>query len=170
MIRQWTITGALALVLAALLVNFTQKAVLYNPMDGIRQTGQARTQETQKNTRHKRAWSSAILKKNLFSQSRQENPVVMVETIVEPDPVALIKPASPPAPMPAISLSGIIIDPDGAYTAYIKIGKNPVAGARVGDVMHGVGVITIEERQVELEWKGASISLKMKSSPLLKKR
>ncbi len=167
MIRQWTIVAALGIALAMLSWNFIQKVVLYDPMAGVTQTGQAKQQESVAATSHKRAWGRDIKEKNLFSQQRKPTPVRMDEQA--PEPVGRTE-VRPPEPMPAIILNGIIINPDGSYTAYIKVGDNPTMGARVGDVMHGISVITIEERQVELDWQGNGLTLKMKSFPLIKKR
>ncbi len=167
MIRQWTIVAALGILLAMLSWNFIHRVVLYDPMAGITQTGQAKQQENAVAASHKKAWGKDIKEKNLFSQQRMPAPVRRVGQA--PEPVGRT-PVRPPEPMPAIILNGIIKNTDGSYAAYIKVGDKPTMGMRIGDVMHGVSIITIEERQVELKWQNNKLTMKMQSSPLIKKR
>lgn len=167
MIRQWTIVAALGIVLALLSWNFVREVVLYDPMSGIGRTGQAKEQEPAAEDSHGKAWGPDIKNRNLFSQYRKATPKHVEQK--QPETVARMV-DDKPVPMPAITLNGIIINPDGSFTAYIKVGDNPTMGARIGDKMHDVSVRSIEERQVELDWQGNPLTLKMKSSPLIKKR
>ena len=167
MIRQWTIVAALGLVLALLSWNFVREVVLYDPMSGISQAGLAKEQEPAPEDSHGKAWGPDIKNRNLFSQYRKATPQHQEQ--MQPETVGR-EVGDEPVPMPAITLNGIIINPDGSLTAYIKVGDNPTMGARIGDKMHGVSVMSIQERQVELDWQGSGITLKMRSSPLRKKR
>ncbi len=167
MIRQWTIIGALALALAALSWNFVQRAVLYDPAKGLAQSGQATEASKVPKAVHKKAWGRAIKDRNLFNPNRQTSAVI--KEVEAPRQVArdvVVR----PEPMPAVTLSGIIKNADGSYTAYIKVGNNPLSGVRVGDLMHEISVDEIEERHVELSWRGKSLSLSLQGSALMKKR
>ena len=132
--------------------------------------GLAKEQKAAAEDSHGKAWGPDIKNRNLFSQYRKAAPPRQERN--QPEPVARMvgdEPVPMP-PMPPITLNGIIINPDGSFTAYIKVGDNPVVGTRIGDKMHGVSVRSIQERQVELDWLGNPLTLKMQSSPLIKKR
>ncbi len=167
MIRQWTIVAALGVVLALLSGNFIREVVLYDPMDGISRGELAKEQEAAAEDSHGKAWGPDIKNRNLFSQYRKTSPPRQEPN--QPEQVARTV-DNKPVPMPPLILNGIIINPDGSFTAYIKVGDNPVVGTRIGDKMYGVSVRSIQERQVELDWQGNLVTLRMKSSPLIKKR
>lgn len=167
MIRQWTIIGALALALAALSWNFVQRVLLYDPAEGYAQSGQATEANKTPEAKHKKAWGREIKDRNLFNPNRETSAVA--REVEAPSQVARDVVVFPDT-MPVVTLSGIIENPDGSYTAYIKVGDNPLSGVRVGDLMHEISVNGIVERRVELDWRGNSISLSLKGSPLMKKR
>ncbi len=171
MIRQWTIIGALALALAALSWNFAERVLLYDPAEGFAQSGQATEASEAPGAVHKKAWGREIMDRNLFNPNRKTSRETNTVTreVEAPQQIARDVVVAP-EPMPVVTLSGIIKNPDGSYTAYIKVGANPLSGVRVGDLMHEISVNGIEERRVELDWRGNSISLSLQGSPLMKKR
>jgi hypothetical protein len=165
MIRQWAILTALSLLLAFLAWDFMHKVVLYDPFAEMGQILQAEAVSKDDEKSYRWAWGRDIAGKNLFSQERGRKPKV------EKPPEQITRPAPPrPEPLPRLTLSGIIKNPDGSLTAYIKVGENPVTGVRMGDKVYGVTVEEIEERSVKLRWREREIMLKLKSSPLFKKR
>jgi hypothetical protein len=147
---------------------FVQNVLLYDPMDSFDLSGTEAREVTGKDNKKGRAWGPEIKSRNLFSAERTNEPLqIGAELSVEPIAKEV---TTPPPTMPVITLSGIIYDTDGSYKAFIKVGDNPVTGVHVGDMFRGVSVLKIEERKVELMWNGKDISLKLKSSPLTKKR
>ncbi len=154
--------------------NFTWKVLLYDPREGLRESGQAIEAGEADEAEYKKAWGREIKDRNLLSPSRQtsneENTGTKVQRGTENTQNAGRDEQVTVEPMPEVILSGIIKNPDGSYTAYIKVGENPVSSVRVGDLMHAVSVKVIKERHLELDWKGNAISLSLKGSPLMEMR
>ena len=167
MIRWWAATAALMTLLIYLLAGFVGQVVLYDPMldleGGARQGESVMAQEKA----YKRAWSRSILKKNLFSPQRSEGPPM--REVIQND-IPYTRAAEAPVSMPSIDLNGIIKNPDGSYTAYLKIGSNQATAMRSGDMLEEVLVERIENRKVSIRWRDRTFTLELTSSPLMKKR
>ena len=167
MIRWWAATAALTTLLIYLLAGFVSQVVLYNPMLDLE--GGARQGESflVQDKAYKRAWSKSILKKNLFNPQRSEGPPMREAT---QDDVPYTRVIEAPVSMPSIDLNGIIKNPDGSYTAYLRIGSNQATAMRSGDMLEEVLVERIENRNVSIRWRDKTFTLELPSSPLMKKR
>ena len=113
------------------------------------------------------AWDESIRDKNIFSPDRKAGPA---KRELQQSDITRTAPVTAPVQMPSVSLSGIILNPDGSFTAYLRIGDKPATGMREGDMNSGIVAEKIEERAVTLMWEDKSFTIKLQSSPLMKKK
>lgn len=154
MIRRWFIGGILVAVMISLLWTFYSDVVVYSPMDSLKRTEKAPPEGPKPLEPYDPAWRKDILSKNLFSRQREYAPLPRPETPAEVRP-------EPEAFPPNLSLSGIILDQYGEFSAYIQTDGEPPKQVREGDVFDDILVVHISEREVKLLWNDQEIDLNM---------
>jgi hypothetical protein len=103
--------------------------------------------------KYKPSWGKVIYEKNLFSPTRD---------YAERKPYAPPPPPPPPPPVkPQMDLTGIVLDPDGEYIAYISIDRAKAVPMRKGDKLGDVELTDINERSVVVQWNRENITLSL---------
>ena len=153
MIRRWFIIGILLLVMLSLLWNFYREVVAYSPLAALRGGGGSAVEEQAEPAQYESAWSEQIVGKNLFSKRRGTPPP-------PPPPRAAVKEPPPPPPEPPeLTLTGVVLNPQGEYVAFIKKDGDPLRSVKEGDMFDDILVVDIEEREVTLLWNDQVIEL-----------
>jgi hypothetical protein len=156
MIRKWFIMGVLVLLCAFVFTEFLSHAVFYDPMEEVKGVEKTKVEEVKPEEAFRKAWRSAIRRRNLFSPSRSaEEPRPVVETRPEPPK----PPPPPPPPQPRFTLNGIIVNQYGEYVAYVQKGNEQPMALREGDRLGDTRVVSITETAVELRWMNETITL-----------
>jgi hypothetical protein len=159
MIRQWFILGVLFLLTALLFWDFVNKSLLYSPLTEIESIERAADGKAISEAAFKAAWGKEILEKNLFSPQRNAASVpkdtVPKETIEQP----VLERKLIEAPIPILSLSGIIENQFGELIAYIQKDKDEAVPLREGDRLGEFKVVEITDRSVQLLFRGEEIIL-----------
>jgi type II secretory pathway component PulC len=156
MIRKWFIMGVLALSCAFVLSEFLSQAVFYDPMEEVTGVEKTHVEKVKPEEAFRKAWTSAIRSRNLFSSSRSaEEPRPVVEK--RPEPPA--PPPPPPPPKPRFTLNGIILNQYDEYVAYLQKGNEQPMALREGDRIGDTQVVSITETSVELRWMNETITL-----------
>lgn len=158
MIRQWFILGVLSLLTAALFWDFVNKAVLYDPLAEIESIERAVDEKAVSKAAFKAAWGKEILEMNLFSPERSAKSVPReagLPKTVEP----VLEKKTAEAPIPILSLSGIIENQFGELVAYIQKNKEEAVPLRKGDSLDDFEVVEITDRSIQLLFRGEEINL-----------
>jgi hypothetical protein len=147
--------GMLAVVVFLFLFtawDFYTGALQYDPLASVT-LRKPRTQAVDISApKYRPAWGKAIYEKNLFSPARG---------YAEPTPAVPASPPPPPPVKPQMDLTGIVLDPDGEYIAYISIDRAKAVPMRKGDKMGDVEVVDINEMSVVVQWNRENITLSL---------
>ncbi len=168
--RHRALTWSLAALLAFLLWDFSDRALLYSPLSTSPiQTVTATDTGEKDEDKFEAAWGVEIVEKNLFNENRSErvSPTDSAFGINDmPDSDAATRGQ---AVRPEIILSGIIKNQFGERVAYLQIGKDDAVGARKGEAVQEFKVVDIQQRTVSLGWRGSTFELTLSSNPLIKR-
>jgi hypothetical protein len=133
--------------------DFYTGAVRYDPLANLTFT-KPRTQTLEISApKYKPSWGKVIYEKNLFSPARD---------YAAPKPY--VPPPSPPPPPPVkpqMDLTGIVLDPEGNYIAYVSIDRAKATPMRKGDKIGDVELMDINERSVVVQWNRENITLSL---------
>lgn len=170
--RQKALTGALLILLALLLWDLGNRAILYSPLPVASSDTRPGVPEKLEDAQgFSPAWGKEIENKNLFNKSRSIR-VSPPEGQGRPKSAVSKQPAQkdrPPEVRPELTLSGIIKNQFGEYVAFVILNGQDTVGARKGEMVGDAKVTHIDKRNVTLSWRGSEIRLSLGSQPLIKR-
>lgn len=167
------ITWAMAALLILLLWDFASNALFYHPLEkhvSLQKNDDAQTMgET---PQHETSWGTAIVEKNLFSETRTSRSATTTpdyESRATSEPVASMQQEQLTEVRPNVKLSGIIKNQFGEYIVYLQVASDAPVGLRRGESLMDLKVVDIEKRKVTLKWKDSTFELSMSGQSLIKR-